>query len=77
MLSVENEVNNTSKIDHSFTVKEDNLSNPDDLILSNNSSTETSKTQLSTESKEINNTPTPCLSMHEDNSLLKKCIIPE
>ena len=38
MLSVENEVNNTSKIDHSCTVKEDNLSNPDDLILSNNSS---------------------------------------
>lgn len=77
MLSVENEVNNTSKNDHSFTVKDDNLSNPDDLILLNNSSTETSKTQLSTESEEINNTPTPCLSMHEDNSLLKQCIIPE
>jgi len=77
MLSVENEVNNTSKNDHSSTVIEDNLPNPDDLFLSKNSSTETSKTQLSTESKEINNTPTPCLSMHEDNSLLKKCIIPE
>ncbi|XP_029348364.1 uncharacterized protein LOC100568629 [Acyrthosiphon pisum] len=74
---IENELNNTSKNDHSCTVKEDNLSNPDDLILSNNSSTETSKTQLSTESKEINNTPTPCLSMNEDNSLLKKFIIPE
>ncbi|XP_050066433.1 uncharacterized protein LOC126555575 isoform X2 [Aphis gossypii] len=50
---IENEVNNTSKNDHSCTVKEDNLSNPGDLILSNNNSTETSKTQLSTESKEI------------------------
>ncbi|XP_065654727.1 zinc finger MYM-type protein 1-like [Hydra vulgaris] len=51
----------------------DNLSNPDNLILLNNSSTETSKTLLSTESEEINDTPR--LPMDEHNSLPKQCSI--
>ncbi|XP_065651294.1 zinc finger MYM-type protein 5-like [Hydra vulgaris] len=65
---IENVVNNTSNQNgYSFIVNENNLSNPDDLILilSSKSSTETSKTLLTTESEELNDTP--CLSMHEHN----------
>nr|XP_047135417.1 zinc finger MYM-type protein 1-like [Hydra vulgaris] len=61
--------------DHRFTVNKDNLTNPDNLILLNNSSTETSKTLLSTESEEINDTPR--LPMVEHNSLPKQSIVPE
>nr|XP_047144727.1 zinc finger MYM-type protein 1-like [Hydra vulgaris] len=61
--------------DHRFTVNKDNLTNPDNLILLNNSSTETSKTLLSTESEEINDTPR--LPMVEHNSLSKQSIVPE
>nr|XP_047132496.1 uncharacterized protein LOC124811214 [Hydra vulgaris] len=61
--------------DHRFTVNKDNLTNPENLILLNNSSTETSKTLLSTESEEINDTPR--LPMVEHNSLPKQSIVPE
>ncbi|XP_047132222.1 zinc finger MYM-type protein 1-like [Hydra vulgaris] len=61
--------------DHRFTVNKDNLTNPDNLILLNNSSTETSRTLLSTESEEINDTPR--LPMVEHNSLPKQSIVPE
>lgn len=56
-------------------VNENNLSNPVNLISSNNSNTETSETVLSIKHEEINDAL--CLSIHENNSLFKQCIIPE
>ncbi|XP_065662898.1 uncharacterized protein LOC136085513 [Hydra vulgaris] len=58
-----------------FTVNKDNLSNPDNLILVTKSSTETSKTLLSTELEEIIDTPR--FPMDQHNSLSKQSIVPK
>lgn len=50
-------------------VNEDNLSNPDNRILSNFCSTETSKSVLCIEPEEINDIP--CLNILDNDRLLK------